>query len=76
MRRGIVSRFMTCADGAIKLQVGGGLHTLPGWLNGDLFNGDIYLDARRPLPLPDDSVRLIFAEQFIEHITLGDARKF
>lgn len=50
-----------------KLQIGGGYHTLDGWLNGDLIAGDIYLNATKRFPFPDESVDFIFAEQFIEH---------
>lgn len=59
-----------------RLQVGGGKHTLEGWLNGDIIEGDIYLDATKPLPFPDNSFNYIFAEQFIEHITLRETGKF
>lgn len=51
-----------------KLQIGGGYHTLDGWLNGDLIAGDIYLNATKRFPFPDESVDYIFAEQFIEHL--------
>jgi len=50
-----------------KLQIGGGYHTLDGWINGDLIAGDIYLNATKRFPFPDESVDFIFAEQLIEH---------
>ena len=55
----------------LGLQVGGGRHLIlsPNWINGDLIAGDIYLDARKKLPFPDNSIDFIFAEQFIEHLT-------
>jgi predicted SAM-dependent methyltransferase len=55
----------------LGLQVGGGRHLIssPTWINGDLFSGDIFLDARKELPFPDESIKYIFAEQFIEHLT-------
>lgn len=51
-----------------KLQIGGGLHTLEGWINADLIAGDIYFNAAKKFPFPAESVDLIFAEQFIEHL--------
>jgi len=52
-----------------RLQIGGGYHTKQGWINGDLIAGDIYLDAARRFPFPDESIDLVFAEQFIEHLS-------
>ena len=60
----------------VKLQVGGGRHVKDGWINGDLIAGDIYLNAKKKLPFPDNSVDFIFAEQFIEHISLSDGKSF
>jgi predicted SAM-dependent methyltransferase len=64
------------ADHGNNLQVGGGYHTIDGWLNGDLIAGNIYLDATKPLQIPSESMDFIFAEQFIEHISLDENRKF
>ena len=50
------------------LQVGGGPLDLPGWLNGDLIAGDVYLDLERRLPLPDARFAYAFGEHVIEHI--------
>ena len=54
------------------LQVGGGRHDINGWLNGDLIGGDIYLDARRPLPFADGTFDYVFTEHFLEHLSLND----
>lgn len=70
-----IQRYLTRA-GDKKLQIGGGYHTLDGWLNGDLIAGDIYLNATKRFPFPDDSFGFIFAEQFIEHLSFGDGSKF
>jgi predicted SAM-dependent methyltransferase len=58
------------------LQVGGGRHVVKGWLNGDLIAGDVYLDAARRLRFPDDSFDIVFAEHFIEHLSLEDGSGF
>jgi predicted SAM-dependent methyltransferase len=59
-----------------NLQIGGGYHTIDGWLNGDLIAGDIYLDATKRLPFPDNTFNFLFAEQFIEHLSWKDGKLF
>lgn len=34
------------------------------------------MDLRQPLPVPNDSVRFLFAEHVIEHITPEEAWRF
>jgi predicted SAM-dependent methyltransferase len=51
------------------LQVGSGGTRLPGWLNSDLLQGDIYLDLGRLLPLPNAAFKYVFSEHVIEHIS-------
>lgn len=60
------------------LQVGGGVHIKTGgsWLNGDILHGDIYLNAAKRLPFPDNSLDAIFTEHFIEHLPQEDAVLF
>lgn len=60
------------------LQVGGGYSviTSKNWLNGDIIAGDIFLDATKSLPLPDESLDGVFAEQFLEHLSLNDSEAF
>jgi predicted SAM-dependent methyltransferase len=61
-----------------KLQLGSAENTLPGWLNTDLHgygrNDVVYLDARKPFPLPDESFDLVFSEHMIEHLTYADGQ--
>jgi predicted SAM-dependent methyltransferase len=59
----------------IKLQIGGGYHLINDWINGDIIAGNIYLNAKNRYPIPSETVNVIFAEQFIEHISFDDARK-
>ena len=60
-----------------KLQLGTGSNVYPGWLNTDVAdfkreNEVVYLDARQPFPLPDDSFDFVFSEHMIEHLTYPD----
>lgn len=54
-----------------KLQIGAGPHNLEGWLNTDIEpeTNQAYLDASKHFDLPDASVRYVFGEQVIEHLT-------
>jgi predicted SAM-dependent methyltransferase len=61
-----------------KLQLGTGSNILEGWLNTDIYdekrtNEVVYLDARKPFPLPDASFDLVFTEHMLEHISYREA---
>lgn len=60
------------------LQIGGGQHTIANenWLNGDWVAGDVYLNAANRLPFPDNSLDIVFTEQFVEHLSQPDAQRF
>ena len=58
-----------------KLQIGGGNHLKRGWLNGDILNGNIYLNATDKFPIESSSFDYIFAEQFIEHLDFESGKK-
>ena len=61
----------------IRLHIGAGSKSLPGWFNTDVTPvAPFYLDATKPFPLDSNSVRYIFSEDFIEHISLSDAIAF
>jgi predicted SAM-dependent methyltransferase len=57
-----------------KLQIGAGSNNLQGWLNTDIEpeQGQAYLDATKPFPLPDQSIHFIFSEHVIEHLSYSD----
>ncbi len=61
----------------MRLHIGSGPLALPGWTNVDIqpWTGvDVVLDVREPWPFSD--VELIFAEHFLEHLTLADGLTF
>ena len=63
-----------------KLQLGTGSNPMDGWLNTDISdyrrrNEVVYLDARRPFPLPDQAFDLVFCEHMIEHLTYAEGRR-
>jgi len=54
-----------------KLHLGCGERLLQGWLNADIYNGDIYLDITKKLPFKSNSIDLVYSHHVIEHITLA-----
>jgi predicted SAM-dependent methyltransferase len=63
-----------------KLQLGTGSNPMHGWLNTDVTdflrrNEVVYLDARKPFPLPDRSFDVVFSEHMIEHLTYAEGRR-
>lgn len=71
MKRGSIIRSYLQTHTLRKLQIGSSKTPFPDWLNTDLFpeRSDVaYLDATRPLPLPDASFDYIACEHMIEHI--------
>jgi predicted SAM-dependent methyltransferase len=69
--RRITSRYLSASD-APRLHIGAGPHGLAGWLNSDLISGDLYLNLRRRLPLPDERFAYVFGEHVIEHLSEAD----
>jgi predicted SAM-dependent methyltransferase len=60
-----------------KLQLGTGGNVYDGWLNTDVVdfkrkNEIVYLDARKPFPLPSESFDVVFSEHMIEHLAYED----
>lgn len=54
------------------LNLGGGVVICDRWLTGDVVpRSDVHMDVTRPLPLPDNSVDVIFSEEVIEHVSLS-----
>lgn len=74
-RNAIIAQYLK-SEKSPKLHFGCGLHTKEGWLNADLIHGDVFMDACKRLPLPDSSVEVLYAEQFIEHISYCEGEEF
>lgn len=63
-----------------KLQLGAGENIRAGWLNTDLHGygrgGElVYLDVRKPFPLPDAVFDLVYSEHMLEHLTYADGQR-
>ena len=61
----------------MRLHIGSGPVAIPGWTNVDIHawpGVDVVLDVRQPWPFSE--VELIFAEHFLEHLTLADGIAF
>ncbi|MGG7646401.1 class I SAM-dependent methyltransferase [Rhodovulum sp. YNF3179] len=73
--RGAIIRSFLGKKGPHILQIGGGYHLVKeeGWINGDIIAGDIFLNATKKLPFENESLDAVFAEQFLEHISLESA---
>src|SRR6516162_6826939 len=63
--------------GPLRLHIGAGTESLPGWINIDnrkLPGVDVVLDVRQGLSFRD--VEAIYAEHFLEHLTLDEGLAF
>jgi predicted SAM-dependent methyltransferase len=78
-RRGaLIDRYLRTHD-VRRLQLGAGEHPRPDWLNTDLHDygrGDelVYLDVRKPFPVPDESFDFVYSEHVIEHLTYAEGQ--
>jgi predicted SAM-dependent methyltransferase len=75
-RTGQIRRYLASND-VRRLRLGSGRHLDEGWLSADLVplaKDTVYMDATKPLPIPDASFDFIVCEHMIEHISLRDAR--
>jgi len=58
-----------------RLQLGAGNHPLPGWANLDREGDSIPWDLTRPIPVSPGSIRFVYSEHFIEHVTRQQAQR-
>lgn len=57
-----------------RLHLGSGNRLLPGWANLDIGgSGTLLWNLRKPLPIRERRIRLVYSEHFIEHIPRTDA---
>ena len=77
-RRKLIERYLA-EHQERKLQLGAAEHVLPGWLNTDLHGYGradvVYLDVRKPFPLPDASFDLVYSEHMLEHLTYAEGQR-
>lgn len=73
-RKNIIVRALI--NGPLKVHLGCGERIFPGWVNADIYNGDIFLDITQALPFPDKSVDRVYAHHLIEHIELSQFLAF
>ena len=60
----------------VMINIGAGRKAIAGWLNTDVvWQGDAYLDATAPWPVPAGSVAFVYADNVIEHVTLQQGRE-
>jgi predicted SAM-dependent methyltransferase len=65
------------AAGGTKLHVGASDVELPGWIDSDISGAArCYLDAAEPWPMAPGALSHVFADDFIEHLTIDDGRRF
>jgi predicted SAM-dependent methyltransferase len=66
------------APGCVRIHFACGKRPFAGWINIDYVpyspGPDVLLDLRRPLPLRDNTVDLMYSEDFIEHVDLAHGR--
>lgn len=71
-------RLFNGRDGAdLKLNIGCGTCKFPGWTNVDgnfMHKPDMWLDVTRGLPFKDETVKVIYACHFFEHLHLRQLR--
>ncbi len=77
-RRGLRDATWYVRRAPLKLHLGCGDNLKSGWVNVDLNEpADLFLDLRRPMPFPNESVLAIYSEHFMEHLSYPDqAQRF
>jgi predicted SAM-dependent methyltransferase len=78
-RRRRIDRYLA-AHSERKLQLGAGGHPREDWLNTDLHDYGrqaelVYLDVRKPFPLPDASFDFVYSEHMLEHLSYAEGQR-
>jgi predicted SAM-dependent methyltransferase len=59
-----------------RIHLGSGPNQMDGWANIDIAGArNMIWDLRKPLPLKSRSIRFVYSEHFIEHISREDGRR-
>jgi predicted SAM-dependent methyltransferase len=70
-------RLLAKRDAPYYLHVGAGTTVLGGWIDTDAsWRARYWLDVRLPFPLPEGSVRYLYADNVVEHLLLAETRSF
>jgi predicted SAM-dependent methyltransferase len=73
--RSYLKRWLATANPKI-LNLGGGIVLFDRWLTADVTpRADVYMDVTKSLPIPDDSVDVVYAEEVIEHVNRESGRQ-
>jgi predicted SAM-dependent methyltransferase len=77
-RRAQIAQYLQAHEQRL-LHLGAGENVLPEWLNTDLHDYGrtdlVYLDVRKPFPLPDASFDVVFSEHMLEHLTYAEGQR-
>jgi predicted SAM-dependent methyltransferase len=73
--RSYLKRWLATANPKI-LNLGGGTVLFDRWLTADVTpRADVYMDVTKSLPIPDDSVDIVYSEEVIEHVNRENGRR-
>lgn len=65
------------APGPKLLNFAAGPYPREGWINADTVpSAHVYMDATKPLPIPDNCLDAVFSEHFLEHLDFKAGRRW